>query len=151
MKLSTKGRYGLRAAVELAVRSEEGPVSLSVIASEQNVSEAYLEQLMRSLKSAGLVSTTRGKTGGYLLSRPAKDISAKELLAALEGSTAVVDCVGTDAEAGACENACTCAARPLFLSLQSRIDAVLDETSLADLCDDYIEQKRRIENAKGLS
>lgn len=149
MKLSTKGRYGLRAMVELAARQGEGPVSLSLIASEQGVSEAYLEQLMRSLKGAGLVSTARGKTGGYLLTRAPEAITTREVLAALEGSTAVADCVGTDTSV--CENACTCAARPLFLTLQSRIDAVLDETTLRDLTEDYREQKRRIEYAKGVS
>ena len=72
-----------------------------------------------------------------------------DVLRALEGSTAVVDCVGTgDA---CCENACTCSARPLFLKLQSRINDVLRDTTIADLASDYIEQKRRIEHAKGLS
>ncbi len=149
MKLSTKGRYGLRAAVELAVRQAEGPVSLSVLAAEQGVSEAYLEQLMRSLKAAGLVTAARGKTGGYMLTRTPKEISVGAVLGALEGTTAVVECVGTSA--GVCENACTCAARPLFLTLQNRIDAVLEQTTVQDLCDDYIEQKRRIEHAKSLS
>ncbi len=149
MKLSTKGRYGLRAAVELATRQSNGPVSLSVIAAEQGVSEAYLEQLMRSLKNAGLVTTARGKTGGYLLTREPKDISVGTLLTALEGTTAIVDCVGAEAEV--CDKACTCAARPLFLTLQSRINAVLEQTTLQDLTDDYKEQKKRIEHAKSLS
>lgn len=149
MKLSTKGRYGLRAIVELAARGGDCPVSLSVIAAEQDVSEAYLEQLMRSLKNAGLVTTARGKTGGYQLARAPEDISVAAVLGALEGTTAVVECVGTDA--GVCESACTCAARPLFLTLQNRIDAVLEQTTVQDLCNDYIEQKKRMEHAKGLS
>ena len=149
MKLSTKGRYGLRAIVELSARQESGPVSLSLIASEQGVSEAYLEQLMRLLKNAGLVTTARGKTGGYLLTRDAKDITVAEILNALEGSTALVDCVGTDVRV--CERACYCASRPLFLTLQNRIDAVLNETTLFDLTEDYREQKRRNEDAKSLS
>ncbi len=150
MKLSTKGRYGLRAVVELAARQDEGPVSLSSIAAEQNVSEAYLEQLMRSLKNAGIVGTARGKTGGYLLKKKPEELSVGEVLRALEGSTAIADCVGT-AEASVCENACTCSARPLFLTLQNRIDAVLDATTIRDLTEDYMEQKRRIEHAKSLS
>lgn len=149
MKLSTKGRYGLRAAVELAARQQNGPVSLSIIAAGQGVSEAYLEQLMRSLKKAGLVTTARGKTGGYLLTREPKDISVGTLLSALEGTTAIVDCV--DVEAEVCDKACTCAARPLFLTLQNRINAVLEQTTLQDLTDDYKEQKKRIEHAKSLS
>lgn len=146
MKFSTKGRYGLRAVVELAARYGEGPVSLSAVAAEQGVSEAYLEQLMRSLKNAGLVSTARGKAGGYLLTKEPSEISVGEVLRALEGSTDVVDCVGS--EANVCENACTCSARPLFLKLQSRINAVLDETTIGELTEDHIEQKKRIEHAR---
>ncbi len=148
MKLSTRGRYGLRAVVELAARHGAEPVSLSVLAAEQDVSEAYLEQLMRSLKNAGLVSTARGKAGGYRLARAANEISVGAVLTALEGSTAIADCV--DGNGGVCESACTCAARPLFLTLQRRIDAVLDETTVQDLCEDYLTQKRRQSDA-GLS
>lgn len=146
MKFSTKGTYGLRAVVELAIRYGEGPVSLAAVATEQGISEAYLEQLMRSLKKAGLVATTRGKSGGYLMTREPETISVGEVLRALEGSTDVVGCVGSDANV--CENACTCSARPLFLKLQSRINAVLDETTVGELTEDHIEQKKRIEHAR---
>ena len=146
MKFSTKGTYGLRAVVELAKRYGEGPVSLSAVAAEQGISEAYLEQLMRSLKNAGIVKTTRGKSGGYLLTREPQKISVLETLRALEGSTDIADCVGSDASV--CENACTCSARPLFLKLQSRINAVLEETTIGELTEDHIEQKKRIEHAR---
>ena len=146
MKFSTKGTYGLRAVVELAARYGEGPVSLAAVATEQGISEAYLEQLMRSLKSAGIVTTARGKSGGYLLSKEPQSISVGEVLRALEGSTNVVDCVGSGANV--CENACTCSARPLFLKLQSRINAVLNETTVGELTEDHIEQKKRIEHAR---
>ena len=146
MKFSTKGTYGLRAVVELATRYGEGPVSLSAVASKQDISEAYLEQLMRSLKAAGIVKTERGKSGGYLLTREPESISVRAVLEALEGSTNVVDCVGSDASV--CENACTCSARPLFLKLQNRINTVLDETTIGELTEDHIEQKKRIEHAR---
>ncbi len=146
MKFSTKGTYGLRAVVELAKHYGEGPVSLAAVAAEQGISEAYLEQLMRSLKNAGIVKTARGKAGGYLLTKTPADISVGEVLRALEGSTNVVDCVGSTANV--CENACTCSARPLFLKLQRRINAVLDETTVGELTEDHIEQKKRIEHAR---
>ena len=146
MKFSTKGTYGLRAVVELAKHYGEGPVSLAAVATEQGISEAYLEQLMRSLKNAGIVKTTRGKAGGYLLTREPQNISVLETLRALEGSTDIADCVGSDASV--CENACTCSARPLFLKLQSRINAVLEETTVGELTEDHIEQKKRIEHAR---
>ncbi len=146
MKFSTKGTYGLRAVVGLAAKYGEGPVSLAAVAAEQGISEAYLEQLMRSLKNAGIVRTERGKAGGYLLTREPQSISVLEVLRALEGSTDVVDCVGSSATV--CENACTCSARPLFLKLQSRINAVLEETTIGELTEDHIEQKKRIEHAR---
>ena len=146
MKFSTKGTYGLRAVVELAARYGDGPVSLAAVAMEQGISEAYLEQLMRSLKKAGIVKTARGKSGGYLLSKKPQEISVLEVLRALEGSTDIVDCVG--AEASVCGNACTCSARPLFLKLQRRINTVLEETTIGDLTEDHIEQKKRIEHAR---
>lgn len=146
MKFSTKGTYGLRAVVELATRYGEGPVSLAAVATEQGISEAYLEQLMRSLKKAGIVKTARGKSGGYLLTREPVKISVLEVLRALEGSTDVVDCIGSGANV--CENACTCSARPLFLKLQSRINSVLEETTVGELTEDHIEQKKRIEHAR---
>lgn len=149
MKLSTRSRYGLKAVVDLAVYEGEAPVTLSALAGMQGVSEAYLEQMLRALRRAGIVETVRGAAGGYRLSCAPEALDVGRVLAALEGSTAVVDCVGTgDA---CCENACTCSARPLFLKLQSRINDVLRDTTIADLASDYIEQKRRIEHAKGLS
>ena len=149
MKLSTRSRYGLKAVVDLAVYEGEAPVTLSALAGMQGVSEAYLEQLLRALRRAGIVEAVRGAAGGYRLSCAPEALDVGRVLAALEGSTAVVDCVGTgDA---CCENACTCSARPLFLKLQSRINDVLRDTTIADLASDYIEQKRRIEHAKGLS
>ena len=104
---------------------------------------------MRLLKNAGLVKAVRGKAGGYCLARAAEDISAGELLLALEGTTSITDCVGTDADR--CLTACDCAARPLFLTLQERIDGVLDHTTLEDLKRDYQQQKKRTEHAESLS
>ncbi len=149
MKLSTRSRYGLKAVVDLAAGYGGGAMPLAALAAMQGVSEAYLEQLLRQLKKADLVTAVRGVGGGYALSRAPEDISVQEVLGALEGSTALTDCV--DAGGGACENACTCAARPLFLKLQSRIDAVLADTTIRDLSDDHQQQKRRIEHAKGIS
>ena len=85
MKLSTKGRYGLRAIVDLARFSEEEPVSISSISAREDISEGYLEQLMALLKKAGLVKSIRGAAGGYVLARPAGQISVGDVLRALEG------------------------------------------------------------------
>ena len=94
MKLSTKGRYGLRALIDLALYSESEAVSIQSIATRQNILDSYLEQLVRKLKSAGLVVSVRGAQGGYKLARPAGEISVGDVLRALEGSLDAVTCNG---------------------------------------------------------
>ena len=79
MKLSTKGRYGLRALIDLALYSENETVSIQSIARRQNISDSYLEQLMRKLRSAGLIVSVRGAQGGYKLARPANEISVGDV------------------------------------------------------------------------
>ena len=91
MKLSTKGRYGLRALIDLARYSEMEPVSISCIAERQNLSERYLEQLMSLLKKAGLIKSIRGAGGGYVLAKDAGEISVGDVLRALEGSLEPVE------------------------------------------------------------
>ena len=93
MKLSTKGRYGLRAMIDLAQYSEQEAVSISSIAQRQNISESYLEQLVAKLKKSGLVMSTRGAQGGYRLARPADEISVGDVLRALEGGLNLVECL----------------------------------------------------------
>ena len=83
MKLSTKGRYGLKAMVDLTVAYGRGYVSIATLAQQQGISESYLEQLIASLKKAGLVESVRGAQGGYALSRKPEDIDVGEVLRAL--------------------------------------------------------------------
>ena len=156
MKLSTKGRYGLKAMVDLATEYDSGArLSIAQLAERQGVSAAYLEQLIASLKKAGLVESgvdakfvtaLRGVQGGYVLARSPELISVGEVLRVLEGSTAIVDCVGTTGTD--CSNVCSCSARPLWLKLQRRIDDVLNTTSVRDLADDYITQMERNQDNK---
>lgn len=143
MKLSTKGRYGLKAIVDLATEYDlGGRLSIAQLSERQGISYAYLEQLIGVLRKAGLVSASRGAQGGYTLARAPEAISVGEVLKALEGSTALVDCVGT--EGSDCGNVCTCAARPLWLKLQRRIDDVLDSTTIRDMAEDYAQQRERL-------
>ena len=149
MKLSTRGRYGIKAMVDLAVEYGNGNVSTASLAAQQGISEAYLEQLVASLKKAGLVLSARGAAGGYTLSRAPEQIQVGEILRALEGSTDLISCVGV--EKVSCGNACSCSARPLWLKLQSKINDVLSSTPLKDMADDYKMQMRRCENNESLS
>ncbi|MDE7058659.1 MAG: Rrf2 family transcriptional regulator, partial [Lachnospiraceae bacterium] len=94
MKLSTKGRYGLRAMIDLVQNSEQEPASIASIAARQRISESYLEQLIAKLKKAKLVKSVRGAGGGYIPNKAAEDISVGDVLRALEGSLDPVDCPG---------------------------------------------------------
>ena len=141
MKLSTKGRYGIKAMVDLALVYGDERLSVNQLAEKQDISPTYLEQLIAALKKAGLVGSARGAAGGYTLARPPEEISVGEVLRALEKTTAIVDCV--DKDGGPCANACYCSARPLWLKLQQRIDGVLNTTTIKDMADDYSAQLER--------
>ena len=141
MKLSTRSRYGLKAVIDLAIAYGTGPVSLPVLAGSQGISEGYLEQLLRELKKGSVVDTVRGAQGGYELTCDPAELSVQRVLNLLEGSTAIVDCVGTLHHN--CTSACSCSARPLFLKLQTRINDVLERTTIRELADDYMQQKAR--------
>ena len=91
MKISTKGRYGLRALIDLAQYSEIEPVSINSIATRQGISEGYLEQLLTLLKKAGLIKSIRGAGGGYVLAKEMNEISVGDVLRALEGSLQPVE------------------------------------------------------------
>lgn len=93
MKLSTRGRYGVRAMLELALNSGKGPVPLRDLASRQEISAKYLEQLLIPLKGAGLVKSVRGARGGYMLARDPEHISLYDIVRSLEGPLAPVECV----------------------------------------------------------
>ena len=136
MKLSTKGRYGIKAMVDIALEYGKGRLSVSQLAEKQGISDAYLEQIIAALKKAGLVDAARGATGGYSLTRPPEDIYVGQVLRALEGSTAILDCVGVD-DSAECSNACRCSARPLWIKLQQKIDEVLNTTTIKEMADDY--------------
>ena len=133
MIISTKGRYGLRAMFELAKAWGEGPLSLRQIAAAQGLSEPYLEQIFPSLKSAGLVESTRGAGGGYRLLQPPSDISVGSVLTALEGELAPADCVcgGSD-----CENAPACTTHTIWKRIYDGISAVVNGITLQDMLDD---------------
>ena len=92
-ELSTKGRYGLRALIDLAQYGEKEAVSIQSISARQQISDSYLEQLVRKLKKAGLVTSLRGAQGGYRLAKPAEEISVGDVLRALEGSIEAVSCL----------------------------------------------------------
>ena len=139
MKLTTKSRYGMNAMYELVTRYGQGPVPLKLIAEKQNIPEAFLEQLMNQLRKAELVSSIRGAQGGYTLSRKPEEISVGEVLYALEGSMAPVDCL-TDADSP-CKNG-GCAGRVLWGKIYAAIKDLVDHMTLAELAEEYHSDKQ---------
>ena len=135
LKLSTKGRYGLRALIDLAQYSEDTPVSIMSISSRQELSERYLEQLMSMLKKAGLVKSIRGAGGGYILAKPAYEISVGDVLRALEGSLEPVDCAGLDPEGG-CKAADSCVTKYVWQRINESINHTVDEIMLSQLVEE---------------
>lgn len=130
MKLSTKGQYGVLAMYELANHYGDGPMSIKEIATKQNVSDAYLEQLFSKLKKAGLIKSLRGSHGGYHLTRDPSEISVGEVIDAVEGP---IEFCGCDAEDVTCNRALHCPTMGLWADVQKSIRSVIDHRSLADL------------------
>lgn len=130
MKLTTRSRYGLRAITYIAKHSGGTPVPLSKIANELQLSDHYLEQLLRLLKKDGIIESVRGTQGGYLLAKPMKDITVTELLQSLEGPLWLSDCV----QAGDCPNGMTnCATRMIISKLSEAIRQASLQITLADM------------------
>lgn len=133
MKLSTKGRYGLRAVVDIAVCSENEAIALSQIAERQNISVNYLEQLVARLKKAGIVNAIRGAQGGYMLAKPAKDISVGAILRALEGDLNPVDCSEINNNEGNCDNSDSCVTKYVWKRISDSINDAVDGIMLSEL------------------
>ncbi|MDR7418800.1 MAG: Rrf2 family transcriptional regulator [Armatimonadota bacterium] len=131
MKVSTRAEYGIRALLELAAHYGEGPVQTHLIAERQGLPEPYLNQLMTTLRQAGLVTSKRGPSGGHALARPPVEITLREAFSVLEGTTSPWWCVETDDPD--CEHVNGCGLRPVWQALQAAAEGVLDRLTLADL------------------
>lgn len=136
MKLSTKGKYGLEALLDLAVHASEGPVSLKSISSRQNLPENYLEQIFLTLRRSKLVDSTRGAQGGYMLAKSALDISVLDILNALEGPLAPVTCIIAGKGEG-CKRYAACASRTLWEKVKSALDETASSITLGELVEKH--------------
>ncbi|AGB41731.1 rrf2 family protein, putative transcriptional regulator [Halobacteroides halobius DSM 5150] len=141
MKLSTKGRYGVRAMFDLALYQGDGPIPLRSIAERQGISENYLEQLVATLRNEGLVNSVRGAHGGYLLAKKAEEITVGDIIRALEGPIALSDCVTEDIESE-CENNDGCVVKLIWQQVKENIDEVLDSITLEDIRQEAINAKQ---------
>jgi Rrf2 family transcriptional regulator, cysteine metabolism repressor len=141
MRLSTKGEYGLVAIVDLALHSNQGPVQSFQVAERQHIPKQYLDQLMLSLKKAGLVESSRGRQGGYVLARPASSISALEIVAALEGPVCNVNFARKDHRA---KSPAYHILQGLWNEVVSNVVQILENTTLEALCDQHRKMESQI-------
>lgn len=150
MKVSTKSRYGVAAMVDLAQHYGEGPVALRGVAERQQVSEHYLEQLMSSLRRAGLVRSLRGAQGGYELAKPPANVSVGDIVRAMEGPIAPVDCLLAEKSDTNpyCGKTTRCIRRDIWRKMGDSINETLDGITLQSLCEETerMNQKERGEH-----
>jgi len=130
MRLSTRGRYGARVMLELALRHKEGAVSIKDIAESQDISAKYLVQIITALKAAGLVVSIRGSGGGYVLARPPSRITLGEVIRALEGSIAPVHCVDNPK---ACPRTDFCVTHEVWAQMKGAVDRIVDSLDLGKM------------------
>ena len=130
MKLSTKGRYGTRALLDIALHHEEEPVPLRDIAQRQQISLPYLEHIITPLVSGGIIRSFRGIGGGVSLAKPADEIKLSEVIGLLEGSMALVSCVN---DPSSCDRSGFCVTRDIWGEVKKAVDNVLASTTLQDL------------------
>lgn len=130
MKISTKGRYGTRAMIDIAENYGSGPVSLRQLTDRQCLSLKYMEQIIPLLKSSGLIRSARGARGGYLLAKKPREISLRHIVEALEGSWSLVDCIE---DPSLCDRTEECGAYDVWNDIQAAMYKILDSTTLADM------------------
>lgn len=135
MKISTKGRYGLRAMVDIAINSAGDQVSLSSIAERQDVSENYLEHVFSILRRSGLVKSIKGSQGGYMLADSPSKITVGDILRTLEGDLSVVD--NPDEEGTSNHGIEKILASSVWEKINKSINDVIDSITLEDLADQY--------------
>lgn len=136
MKFSTKGRYGLRAMVDLAVHSKGEHVALYSIAERQGISTNYLEQVFSLLRKSGLVKSVKGAQGGYILAEAPTDIKVGRILRALEGSLSVIDqsAENTDGNETSIQH---CIRISVWDKMNESLNELVDSLTLEDLADKY--------------
>lgn len=141
MKISTKGRYGLRVLLDIALHHGTGTVALRDIARRQDISQKYLWQVINPLKAAGILHATRGAHGGYALARPPEQITLLDVVNTLEGPVSVVDCV---AAPDTCDRSASCTAREAWSAVDAKLTAALRSITLQSLVQRHREQESRV-------
>ena len=140
MKVSAKGRYGLRILLDVALHQERGPVALRDISRRQAISHKYLWQVIHPLQAAGLLRATRGARGGYVLARAPEEISIRDIVNILEGPISVVACITAP---DTCERSVSCIAREAWAEIETKLNDAMRSITLKELIRRHKEQESR--------
>jgi Rrf2 family protein len=144
MRITTWAEYGVICALHLARRAEKGPVTGREIAALERLPADYVEQILLRLRRAGVITSTRGAHGGYMLSRPPEQISIRAVIHASELETFDLHCLSHPVEEDRCAASHSCSIRPVWVLLQTKIDDVLEGVCLADLLHDEPAVRERV-------
>jgi len=138
MKLSTRSRYGARILVDLARHNDQGPIQIGEISKRQDISVKYLEQLIRPLKQASMVTSVRGPKGGHLLAKNPKNITLGQIVRLFEGQTELVECISNPEQ---CNMSDDCQVRLAWKEATRVLYEKLDSTTIADLMQENANDK----------
>ncbi len=141
MNISTRGRYGLRALLEIAAQQDEEPVTIKGISRRQQMSISYLEQILHRLKKAGIVKSIRGAKGGYVLARRGDKITVSQVISALDGPISISYCDSPQLREKSCIGPSACVSRILWKRLEDVIKDTLSSVTLADLREQVLSLK----------
>ena len=130
MRISTKGHYGLRSIIDVALHQAKGPVTLNDIAERQSISVKYLWQVINPLKASGFLSVTRGAKGGYVVARRPDEITMLDVLSTLEGPISILKCLTHD---DACPRIHTCIGRTVWMEVTNAVEKALSNLTLAEV------------------
>jgi Rrf2 family protein len=144
MRITTWAEYGVICALHLAKRANEGPVTGRDMAAQERLPADYVEQILLRLRRADVIKSVRGARGGYMLARPAEEITIRDVIHASELETFDLHCVSHPVGEDRCSAAHNCSIRPVWLMLQKKIDDVLDSVRLSDLLEDEPAVRERV-------
>ena len=144
MRITTWAEYGVICALHLAKRASATPVTGRDIAAQERLPADYVEQILLRLRRADVIKSTRGARGGYMLARPAGEISLRDVIHASELETFDVHCISHPVEVDRCSASHSCSIRPVWIMLQRKIDDVLSSVTLADLLEDEPTVRERV-------
>ncbi len=140
MRVSHRCEYGLRALLELAKSSDEGPIRIEEIARRQTIPKQFLANLLVQLKRGRFVQSKKGPEGGYYLARPARQINVGEVVRFIDGSVAPIQCVSrTMGER--CEIGLRCGFFPLWRRVRDAVAEIIDHTTIADVVEEQLREE----------